>query len=186
MPVCYYRLLPAIVASLSLLLAACGPATRVTQPDAAAAELPNVDQQTSTEDGMDTEGTIWTLLGIAKKPQHQIGMKTGPGVSPELWQAAIETLSFTSMDSLDPRTGLAVTEWYSPKDRPNERLRVTAFVKARALRSDSIVVTVERQTRTPDGHWQDGTVDKKVVEALEIAILQRAREVHIARLRMEQ
>jgi hypothetical protein len=186
MPVCYYRLLPAVVASLSLLVSGCGPATPTIQSDAAVAELPNVNQQASTDDGMDTEGTIWTLLGIAKKPPHPVGLKTGPGVSPELWQAVIETLSFTSMDSLDPRTGLAVTEWYMPKDKPNERLRVTAFVKARALRSDSIVVTVERQTRTPDGKWQDATVDRKVAENLEIAILQRAREVHIARLRMEQ
>ena len=184
MPVCYYRALPAVAASF-LLLAGC-TATRVTQPDAAAANLPQANQQASTgEDGMDTEGTIWTLLGIAKKPHHDFGVQTGPGVSPELWQATIDTLSFASMDSLDPQTGLAVTDWYSPKGKPDERLRVTAFIKARALRSDSIVVTVDRQTRS-GGQWQDSPVAQKLVDDLENDILQRAREVHIARLRVDQ
>ena len=54
--------------------------------------------------------------------------------------------------------GLAVTNWYSPKNKPTDRLRVTAFIKARALRSDSIVVTVERQTRAATGQWQDAPV----------------------------
>jgi uncharacterized protein DUF3576 len=184
MPVCYYRPLPALAASL-LLLAGC-TATRVTQQDATVANLPQANQQASADDnGMDTEGTIWTLLGIAKKPHHEPGPQTGEGVSPELWQATIDTLSFASMDSLDPRTGLAVTDWYSPKGKPDERIRVTAFIKARALRSDSIAVTVERQTRT-DGQWQDAPVAQKVVEDLEYDILQRAREVHIARLRVDQ
>jgi hypothetical protein len=183
MPVCHYRPLPTLVASL-LLLSGC-TATRVTQPDATAAQLPQANQQASTDDGMDTEGTIWTLLGIAKKPHPDTMIQTGPGVSPELWQATIDTLSFTAMDSLDPQTGLAVTDWYSPKGKPDERLRITAFIKARALRSDSIVVTIERQTRD-GGQWKDSPVAQKVVDDLEIAILQRAREVHIARLRVDQ
>jgi uncharacterized protein DUF3576 len=183
MPVRYYRLLPPLAASL-LLLSGC-IATRVTQPDETAAQLPQANQQASTDDGMDTEGTIWTLLGIAKKPRTDFGTHTGPGVSPELWQATIDTLSFTPMDSLDPQTGLAITDWYSPKDKPDERLRVTAFIKSRALRSDSIVVTVERQTRN-GAQWQDAPVAEKLVEDLENAILQRAREVHIARLRVDQ
>jgi Domain of unknown function (DUF3576) len=183
MPVCYYRPLRALAASL-LLLTGC-TATRVTQPDATAAQLPQANQQASTDDGMDTEGNIWTLLGIAKKPPRDFGIRTGPGVSPELWQATIDTLSFASMDSLDSQTGLAVTDWYNPKGKPDERLRVTAFIKARALRSDSIVVTVERQTRS-SGQWKDAGVAQKLVEDLETAILQRAREVHIARLRADQ
>ena len=184
MPVCYYRALPALAASL-LLLAGC-TATRITQQDATAADLPQANQQASTgDDGMDTEGTIWTLLGIAKKPHHDLGVQTGPGVSPELWQATVDTLSFASLDSLDPRTGLAVTDWYRPKSKPDERLRVTVFIKARALRSESHVVTVERQTNT-GGQWQDSPVSRKLVDDLENDILQRAREVHIARLRVDQ
>jgi hypothetical protein len=187
MPASYYRLLVAFVASLSLLLGACS-ATRTVQSDATLAELPQPAQQQASalpEGSMDTESTIWTLLGIAKKPSKTPGPETGPGVSPVVWQAVLDTLSFTDMESLDPKAGLAMTKWYSPKGKPDERFRVTAFVKARALRSDSLVVTIERQTRTATG-WQDAPVATDVADNLENDILERARQIHIARIREQQ
>jgi hypothetical protein len=185
MPASYYRLLSALAASLSLLLAGCGNTVK-TQSDAIAADLPQNTQEASNSDGIDTDSTIWTMLGLAKKPHAQDwGPKTGPGVSPELWQATLDTLSFVNMDSLDPQSGLVVTDWYSPKGKPDERLRITTFIKSRALRSDSIAVTIERQTRS-GGQWKDDSVAKKALEDLENDILQRAREVHIARLRLDQ
>jgi hypothetical protein len=190
MPVLYYRPLSVFVASLSLLLlAACGPAVRETQADAAAADLPQNNQQASANDdgGMDTETSLLTILGLQKKPSKQLwGPKTGTDVSPELWQAALDTLNFVKMDSEDPQAGLIVTNWYSPKDKPDERMRVTVFIKSRALRSDSMVVTIDRQTRSPGAEWADATVSQKTVDDLDNDILQRAREVHIARLRLEQ
>ena len=188
MPASYYRLLLAFAASLSLLLGAC-TAQKITQPDAAAAELPQpVEQDASAlpEGSMDTESNIWTLIGIAKKPRKDPGPVTGRGVSPVLWQAALDTLSFADMESSDPMAGLAMTKWYSPKGKPDERLRVAAFVKARALRSDSLVVTVERQVRSPNGQWQDSPVAADVANNLENDILERARQIHIARLRQEE
>jgi hypothetical protein len=103
-----------------------------------------------------------------------------------LWQATLDTLNFVEMDSLDPQAGLAVTNWYSPKGKPNERLRVTVFIKARALRSDSIVVTIQRQSRSATGQWQDASVSNDVANNLENDILERAREIHIARIRALQ
>jgi hypothetical protein len=185
MPALYYRLLVAIVASVSLLLGACS-ATRTTQSDATVAELPQKQEASAAPGEVDTESTIWTLLGIAKKPGSTPGPETGPGVSPVLWQAVLDTLSFAKMDALDPVAGLATTEWYSPKGKPNERLRITAFVKARTLRSDSVVVTVERQTQSGPGQWQDATVAADVADNLENDILERARQIHIARIRALQ
>jgi len=187
MPAPYYRLLVAFAASLSLLVSGC-IATKTTQSDASVAELPKpVQQEAALPEGeMDTESTIWTLLGIAKKPHTDLGPETGPGVSPVLWQAALDTLNFAGMDSLDPQAGLMVTNWYSPKGKSDERLRITGFIKSRALRSDSIVVTVERQTRSAGGKWEDGSVASSVADNLENDILERAREIHIARIRAEQ
>ena len=182
----HHRPLVVLAASLTLLLGACHP-TRTTQSDAAVADLPQAAPQEASagpEGSMDTESTIWTLLGIAKKPQQQIGPQTGSGVSPVLWQAALDTLSFAKMESLDPTAGLAVTEWYSPKNKPNDRLRVTVFVKSRALRSDSLVVSIERQTRSAKG-WEDAPIAADVADNLENDILERARQIHIARIRHE-
>jgi hypothetical protein len=165
--VAYYRALAALAASLSLLLGAC-TATKTTQADAIAAQLPQPVQEASAnpDGGMDTETTIWQLVGIAKKPEKMPGPETGPGVSPVLWQAALDTLNFADIESSDPAAGLIVTKWYTPKSKPNDRLRITAFIKSRALRSDSIFVTVERQTRSPNGQWEDSTVAADVANNL--------------------
>ena len=187
MPASYYRLLVASAASLSLLLGGCS-ATRTTQSDAAVAPLPQPSQQeaSASPDGeMDTETNVWTFLHIAKKQDAIPGPQTGPDVSPILWQATLDTLKFAGMDSLDPEAGLAVTNWYVPKGKSDERMRITAFIKSRALRSDSIVVTVERQTRDPSGQWKDSSIAQDVVDSLQNDILQRARQIHIARIRAE-
>ena len=190
MPALHYRSLAVVAASFSLLaagLTAGCTATRTAQDDAVGANLPRQVQEASTDpDGMDTESTIWTLLGIAQKPHKEVGPRTGADVSGVLWQATLDTLNFVTMDSLDPMAGLAVSNWYTPKNKPEERMRVTAFIKARALRSDSIVVTVERQTRTANGQWQDAPIDRSVAADLENSILQRARQIHIARIRALQ
>ena len=86
---------------------------------------------------IDTEATIWTVLGLAKKPsEHEPGPQTGNTVSPILWQAAHDTLNFVKFSSEDPLTGLLVTNWYSPRDKPDERYKISVFVLSRELRSE--------------------------------------------------
>lgn len=188
MPASYYRPLLASAASLSLLLAGC-TATKTTQSDASFAQLPQPSSQeasASPDGGMDTDTNVWTFLHIAKKhPAADLGPQTGADVSPVLWQAALDTLKFAGVDSADPMAGLAVTNWYTPSGKTDERMRITAFIKSRALRSDSVVVTIERQTRDPSGQWKDSTIGQDVVNAVQNDILQRARQIHIADIREE-
>ena len=73
-------------------------------------EKPNATntQQASTAEPseMDTEASIWTVLHLAKKEsQHDPGPQTGATVSPILWQAALDTLSFVKFVSEDPVAG---------------------------------------------------------------------------------
>jgi hypothetical protein len=181
----YYRLLAAFAASVSLLLAGCGgghddaAAPAAAQPGAAppgAAKAP---------DEIDTESTIWTMLGLAKKPsQVAQGPHTGPQVSPVLWQAAHDALDFVKITSEDPETGVLETDWYSPPGKPNERMRVAVFILARALRSTSVAVTIDRQERSgTTGPWQPSSVTRETVADLETAILLRARQIHAERYR---
>jgi hypothetical protein len=178
----YYRLLLVVAASVSLLIAGCGsdqpapPLTADGSPKLAA----NMQKSVTTEsDGMDTEATIFTVLGLAKRPsQRRLGPQVGSEVSPSLWIAAHDTLNFVPIASEDPLTGTMMTDWYSPKNKPNERLRVTVFILSYALRSDSLAVTIDREERGPDGQWKPSTVSRDVVTDLEAAILLRARQVH--------
>jgi len=181
----YYRLLFGVAASLSLMVAGCrsdGPATIAADP--ATGATPGLPVANNTGDQMDTEATVWTVLGLAKREsEQQIGPQTGNTVSPILWQAALDTLHFAGFTSEDPMTGLVVTNWYSPPGKPDERLRVNVYILSRALRSDSVAVTVERQARSPVGQWSDTPVARDVVTGLENAVLQRARQIHAEQYR---
>jgi hypothetical protein len=145
-------------------------------------EEPNAanTQQASTAEPseIDTESSIWTILGLAKKEgQHDPGPQTGSTVSPILYQAALDTLSFVKFTSEDPLGGSLVTDWYSPPDKPNERYRINVFILSRALHSDSLAVTVTRQALLADGKWLETTVARKVETDLENAILERAGQL---------
>jgi hypothetical protein len=184
MSVRYYRLLLALAASLSLTLAGCAsgpPPESAADPVRGAAPKPPV-QQAKAED--DSDETLWTWLGLSKRPSAlKLGPQTGRTVSPVLWEASLDALKFAGLSAEDPTTGLIVTKWYSPPNKPDERLRVSVFILSRALRSDSVSVTVERETRSPDGTWQKTPVARDVVDAIDNTILERAQEIHATRYR---
>ncbi len=168
----HYRPSIALAASLSVGLAACvasPPAQQPGQAQQAAASEP---------EEIDTEANILTILGLAQKELvKEPGPQTGRTVSPILWQAAHDTLDFVKYASEDPLTGSIVTDWYSPPGKPNERLRVNVFILSRALRSDSVTVTVDRQELSATGQWAETTIARQVETDLENAILRRARQL---------
>jgi uncharacterized protein DUF3576 len=182
MSLTHYRASAALAASLSLALAACAanpPADQAGQPAGAQPSAAGTQKASSSEpEDIDTEATIWTVLGLAKKESvKDPGPQTGRTVSPILWQAAHDTLDFVKYASEDPLTGSIVTDWYSPPGNPNLRYRVNVFILSRALHSDSLTVTVDRQQRSADGQWAETTIARQVETDLENAILSRARQL---------
>src|ERR1700730_4186886 len=178
----HYRASFVLAASLSLALVAC-VASPPAEPDGQrAGGQPNATEtqraSSSEPEDIDTEATIWTVLGLAKKESvKDPGPQTGRTVSPILWQAAHDTLDFVKYASEDPLTGSIVTDWYSPPGNPNLRYRVNVFILSRALHSDSLTVTVDRQQRSADGQWAETTIARQVETDLENAILSRARQL---------
>ena len=186
MPAAHYRFSRALAASLSLAITGCGlePVGWSEQSNAANTqqEQPNATntQQASTAEPseIDTEASIWTVLGLAKKEsQHNPGPQTGATVSPILWQAALDTLNFVKFASEDPVAGSLVTDWYSPPNKPNERYKINVFILSRTLHSDSLAVTVTRQALLGDGNWLETTIARKVETDIENAILERAGQL---------
>jgi hypothetical protein len=182
MSIFQYRPPIAFAASFLLVLAACAGSPSGEKPgdsSATKAEPADAQQAKSSESGeIDTESTLWTLLGLAKKDSvKEPGPQTGRTVSPILWQAAHDTLDFVKYSSEDPLTGSIVTEWYTPPDKPDERFRINVFILSRALHSDSLSVTVDRQVRAENGEWAETTIARQVETDLETAILDRARQL---------
>jgi hypothetical protein len=183
MPAPYYRLPYLAAASLSLVLAGCASAPAVKQTTLADTTKVAVNTPEPAapepEEGIDTESSIFTMLGMAKKPsQRRNGPQVGPDVSPSLWLAAHDTLKFVPIASEDPGSGLIITEWYMPANKSDERLRVSVAITSYALRSDSFKLAVEREVRGKDGGWTPSSVDGKTVADLDSAILLRARQIH--------
>jgi hypothetical protein len=178
----HYRASFVLAASLSLALVACAVSPPAEPAGQRAAGQPNATEtqraSSSEPEDIDTEANIFTVLGLAKKESvKDPGPQTGRTVSPILWQAAHDTLDFVKYASEDPLTGSIVTDWYSPPGNPNVRYRVNVFILSRALHSDSLTVTVDRQQRGGDGQWAETTIARQVESDLENAILSRARQL---------
>lgn len=110
------------------------------------------------------------------------GSGTGVGVNAFLWGASLDTLSFLPITSADPFGGVIITDWYTPPDSPQERLKVNAFILSRELRSDGVRVSVFKQIfDASTGNWIDAPVDATVGRQLEDAILAAARERRVVR-----
>jgi hypothetical protein len=126
-----------------------------------------------------TEG--WTILSNEKTRlgADDGGGGGGIGVNAYLWRATLETIDFMPLASADPFGGLIITDWYRPPETPNERVKIQALIRDRALRADGLKLSVFRQV-DEEGTWTDAPVDPETAIRLEDKILTRARELRIA------
>ncbi len=101
---------------------------------------------------------------------------TSIGVNSFLWRASLDTISFMPVSSADPFGGVIITDWYSPRETPNERFKLNVYILGRALRADGIRVAVFHQLQRGN-NWRDIAIDSKVGTKVEDAILTRARQL---------
>lgn len=107
----------------------------------------------------------------------------GPGdnvitVNSYLWRAALDTVSFMPLTSVDPFGGVILTDWYSADSSSNERFKLNVLVLGQALRADGIKVSVFRQTKR-GGSWRDAGSDASMSRQIEDSILTRARQLRV-------
>jgi hypothetical protein len=106
---------------------------------------------------------------------------TGVAVNAYLWRASLDTINFIPLVSADPFGGVIITDWYTPSEAPNERMKVQVTILDRELRADGVRVAVFKQQANPKGGgWVDAPVDPHTNTDIENAILTRARQLRIA------
>lgn len=115
------------------------------------------------------------LSDFGKKDQAESGMP----VNAILWRASLDIASFVPLDDVDTFGGSIITEWYQPKDRSSQRLKLAIFVIGLELRSDAITVRTYVQTWN-GAEWVDAGRDEVLGRKLEDLILTRARELRSA------
>ena len=103
----------------------------------------------------------------------------GLPVNALLWRAALDIASFVPLDDVDTFGGSIITEWYQPKDRSTQRLKLAIFVIGLELRSDAITVRTYVQNWN-GAEWVDAGRDEVLGRKLEDLILARARELRSA------
>ena len=180
-------------ASLALLLAGCGAATKPSTPSGRDAPVDgsrklfgdiyiggegNGGAKTSFDQNIQTFKN--NLSGKRNPAEAAPKSATGSGFAGTiLWRATLDTISFLPLASADASTGIIITDWYSLPDYPNERVKLNAYVKTLELRSDAIKISYFKQARDKNGEWSDSPVDGRTASDLENTILSRARQIRL-------
>ena len=127
-------------------------------------------------------GTLFGPGGLfGSKSDKSSDGGTGVAVNAYLWRASLDTINFIPLVSADPFGGVIITDWYTPSEAPNERMKVQITILDRELRADGVRVAVFKQlTNAKAGGWVDAPVDPHTNTDIENAILTRARQLRIA------
>lgn len=159
------------------LLAGCGGPTR---PNIQGQDSPDYAGEPGSllgQSGSLTGGDNLLNFGTAKQTKPDAnGNGSGLGVNAYLWRGALDTLSFMPLSSVDPFSGVIITDWFSPPTTSGERFKATAYIMGRELRSDGVRVAIFRQV-LQDGQWLDAPVSPVTVGEIENKVLARARQL---------
>ncbi len=129
------------------------------------------------------QGSLFGPGGLfgSKSEKKQGDEGVGVAVNAYLWRASLDTINFIPLVSADPFGGVIITDWYTPQESPNERMKVQITILDRELRADGVRVAVFKQQTSPKGGaWVDAQVDPRTNTDIENAILTRARQLRIA------
>lgn len=173
----------ALAALAGLSLSACGGSSQSTYPEPSPTSdqsIPNPKQGEADPKGgglFGRDGIVLSGGSEGEAARSAGGAAGGVGVNAFLWRATLDTLSFMPLSNADPFGGVVLSDWYSPAQSPDERMKVSVYILDTRLRADALKVSVFRQTKQGGGAWSDAAVSPDTQIRIENAILNRAREL---------
>ena len=87
--------------------------------------------------------------------------------------------SFSFFISCNKITKSIISDWYINKNVKNQRLKITAFILTRELRSDGIKIKVHIQN-FKNNVWSETITDNDLASKIEENILNEARNLRIS------
>ena len=151
----------------ALAVAGCGGSgdrERLRTPSNAGDEFRNLERAEKAGVAHPQRTTIWDAFGRSQTEQIV-------QVNRYLWAASLEVLDFLPVQSVDPFTGVIVTNYGTPPGG-GQSYRATVHIKDPALDARSLNVALQ----TRNGR----AVSAGTARAVEDAILSRARQLRIA------
>ena len=173
----------ALIASLAIGVAACssGDPSAVKQQKDASGARSRMDIYSGVGGKGQETGSLFGPGGLFGGKDKKETSDSGVAVNAFLWRASLDTINFIPLVSADPFGGVIITDWYTPQETPNERMKVQITILDRELRADGVRVSVFKQQASPKGGgWVDAQVDPHTNTDIENAILTRARQLRIA------
>ncbi|MBS0519740.1 MAG: DUF3576 domain-containing protein [Proteobacteria bacterium] len=170
------------VAGSVLALAACGgDPSAVKERDLDRGKQGKMDMGQGLGGQNRETGTLFGPGGLFGSKAEKKDNDTGVAVNAYLWRASLDTINFIPLVQADPFGGVIITDWYTPAETPNERMKIQITILDRELRADGVRVSVFKQQLNPKGGgWLDAPVDPHTNTDIEDAILTRARQLRIA------
>lgn len=162
-------------AGLALLLALAGCSSAKIQP----AEVNPTDMPKGP--GL-LSGKSGNLLDAFNKKNNGGESGGNIGVNIYLWRAALESIAFMPITQADSNGGVITTDWYTPVNQPDERVKATVLILGKSLRADALKVTLFKQVRDKNGTWAATPVAAATARALEDTILTKARAIKVQTL----
>ena len=108
-------------------------------------------------------GTLWDLFATTDDPNVTVE------VNKYIWNAALDVLNFLPIEAADPFSGVIVTGYGVPPGG-GRAYRATVYVQDPALDARSLSLSLQTQS---------GAASRETVQAVEDAILTRARQLRI-------
>ena len=137
----------------------------------------NLIEETKGEPGLFTKDSSKgiSLSDILSGKDNEAGSVY---VNAYLWRASLNILSIAPLISTDALGGTIISDWYVNKNIKNQRLKITAFILTRELRSDGIKVKVHIQN-FKNNVWSETITDSVLANKIEENILNEARNLRI-------
>lgn len=109
------------------------------------------------------------------KSSSSTGISGGSAIANSyLWRAALESISFMPLTSVDSNSGVILTDWYGSPSTPNEKFKFNIIILSPELQISSIKVTAFRQIQGASGQWRVADVSRELVRNVEDNILKKA------------
>ncbi|MDA9654824.1 DUF3576 domain-containing protein [Pelagibacteraceae bacterium] len=95
-------------------------------------------------------------------------------VNPFLWKASLDILSSSMpLGSIDSNSGVIISDWYSLKGKPNERVKISILIDTKKLRADGVNVKIFKQVLKGNS-WLSAAINPNIAINLERKIAQKA------------
>lgn len=116
-----------------------------------------------------------TLFGKDKKDNTVINF----GTSNVLWRAAIKSLDFLPLASIDYNGGIIITDWYNENPSSNDQIKIQINFLNNDVRSDSISVIAHKKTCDNLGNCKIKKLENNFSSSVKESILNSARLIKI-------